>query len=135
MTVRSGLCAKTGIRVEAVAFPYGAWEYHSHTSLIDNAPAKKPLRVFTHASEHDLGTPTACLNGSPFPNRTAAWNAGATDWNTDGHHSWLLAGNRTAAALKRRGYAYRHVYSHGACHCDQRVLMRTLADTLVWLWA
>lgn len=123
---------------EVAAFRYGAWEYHSDRALIASTSPQQPLRIFTHCSEHDLGTPTACLfNGTGavrFPNRTAGWNAGATDWATDGHHNWQLAGNRTAAALRLKGYEYRHVFSTGACHCDGRVLLQTLVDMLVWLW-
>ena len=53
---------------------------------------------------------------------------------TDGHHNWLVAANRTAQALNATGYAYRHIYSVGTGHCDSRVILQTLADTLVWLW-
>lgn len=124
---------------DAKKFPFGAWEFHSHLGLIENSPEVKPLRVFTHNSENDLGTSTACLNingtETVYANRTADWNAGATDWSTDGHHDWRLAGNRTAEALRQRGYAYRHVFSKATCHCDDRALLQTLGDTLTWLWA
>ena len=53
----------------------------------------------------------------------------------DGHHNWLVAGNRTAAALKNAGYTYRHVYALGVGHCDVGMIRATLADTLAWLWA
>lgn len=108
---------------EAIQFPFGAWEYHSHGQLIKNNH-KKDLRVFHHASENDFGTPNGCYNNQSVP--PSLW--------TDGHHNWALAGNLTAAALKSKGYDYRYVYSRATCHCDGRVYLQTIVDTLVWLW-
>ncbi|GAA5482758.1 alpha/beta hydrolase [Haloferula sargassicola] len=96
---------------EEKAFPLGAWEYHSGMKLIENS-ATKPLRIFTHVSEHDLGA-----------ERPEA-----------SHHNWVLANERTAAALKKKGYDYRFVFSQATGHCDRRVFEATLADTLVWMW-
>lgn len=96
---------------EEAAYPLGAWEYHSGMKLIENTPPK-PLRVFLHASEHDLGAT------SP----------------EEKHHNWPMANERTAAALKAKGYHYRHVFSLDSKHCDDRVFDRTMADTLVWVW-
>jgi enterochelin esterase family protein len=92
-------------------FPFGAWEYHSGMKLIENSE-KKPLRIFTHVSEKDLR--------SADPEET--------------HHNWVMAGRRTAEALKAKGYHNRFVFSLGTGHCDHRVFEQTLADTLVWLW-
>ena len=39
---------------EEAKYPLGAWEYHSGMKLIETA-ALKPLRIFTHCSENDLG--------------------------------------------------------------------------------
>src|SRR6185436_20267338 len=39
---------------EEAQYPLGAWEYHSGMQLIANSPMK-PLRIFLHASDHDLG--------------------------------------------------------------------------------
>ena len=39
---------------ETAMYPFGAWEYHSNTKLIESTP-KKPLRIFLHASEDDNG--------------------------------------------------------------------------------
>ena len=72
---------------EEKQFPLGAWEYHSGMKLIENTP-KKPLRIFTHVSEND--------NGSKAPE--------------NGHHNWVMANQRTAAALKAKGYDYRFVF-------------------------
>ncbi len=96
---------------EESQFPLGAWEYHSNMKLIENSE-KKPLRIFTHVSEND--------------NR--AKDAEET------YHNWVMANERTAAALKAKGYDYRFVFSKATKHCDARVFEQTLADTLVWMW-
>jgi len=96
---------------EEAKFPLGAWEYHSGMKLIENTE-KKPLRIFTHVSENDLRPKD--------PEET--------------HHNWVMAGERTAAALDAKGYNHRFVFSLGTGHCDRRVFDQTLADTLVWTW-
>lgn len=92
-------------------YPLGAWEYHSGMKLIENSE-KKPLRIFTHVSEFD--------NRANDPEET--------------YHNWVMANERTADALKAKGYDYRYVFSRGTRHCDKRVFEQTLADTLVWAW-
>src|SRR5712692_4128985 len=96
---------------EEAKYPLGAWEYHSGMKLIENSE-KKPLRIFTHVSENDLRPKD--------PEET--------------HHNWVMAGERTAAALKAKGYHQRFVFTRGTGHCDRRVFEQTLADTLVWVW-
>src|SRR5216117_2549611 len=96
---------------EEAKFPLGAWEYHSGMKLIETSE-KKPLRIFTHVSENDL-RPTD-------PEET--------------HHNWVMAGERTAAALKARGYHQRFLFTRATGHCDRKVFEQTLADTLVWTW-
>src|SRR4051794_13531920 len=96
---------------EEAKYPLGAWEYHSGMKLIENNE-KKPLRIFTHVSEND--------NRPKDPEET--------------HHNWVMAGERTAAALDAKGYHHRFVFSLGTGHCDRRVFELTLADTLVWVW-
>jgi iron(III)-enterobactin esterase len=96
---------------EEAQFPLGAWEYHSGMKLIEKS-GKKPLRIFTHVSENDL----------------RAKDAEGT------YHNWVMAGHRTAAALKAKGYNHRYVFSKATGHCDGKVFNHTLADTLVWLW-
>ncbi len=96
---------------EEADYPLGAWEYHSSMKLIENSE-KKPLRIFTHVSENDL----------------RAADAEAT------YHNWVMANERTAAALKAKGYEYRFVFSRATKHCDRRVFEATLADTLLWMW-
>ncbi|MBS0202336.1 MAG: enterobactin esterase [Planctomycetes bacterium] len=96
---------------EEVMYPLGAWEYHSGKKLIETSE-KKPLRIFTHVSENDIR--------ANDPEET--------------YHNWVMANQRTAAALKARGYDYRYVFSRASRHCDGNVFEQTLADTLVWMW-
>ena len=96
---------------EEAKYPLGAWEYHSGMKLIENSE-KKPLRIFTHVSENDLRPKDL----------------------EETHHNWVMAGERTAAALKAKGYNHRFVFSRGTGHCDRRVFEQTLADTLLWTW-
>jgi enterochelin esterase-like enzyme len=96
---------------EEAKFPLGAWEYHSSMKLIERSE-KKPLRIFTHVSEND--------NRAGDPEET--------------YHNWVMAGERTAAALKAKDYDYRYVFSRATKHCDVKVFEQTLADTLVWMW-
>jgi len=96
---------------EEATYPLGAWEYHSSMKLIENSE-KKPLRIFTHVSEND--------NRADDPEET--------------YHNWVMANERTAAALAAKGYDYRYVFSRASRHCDRKVFEHTLADTLVWMW-
>lgn len=97
---------------EEAQFPLGAWEYHSGMKLIETSEVK-PLRIFTHVSEND--------NRSNDPEET--------------YHNFVMAGLRTEAALAKKGYPHRFIFSKGTGHCDKRVFEHTLADTLVWLWS
>jgi enterochelin esterase family protein len=96
---------------EEAKYPLGAWEYHSSMKLLETSEMK-PLRIFTHVSENDLR---------------------ARD-REETYHNWVMAGHRTAAALKAKGYHHRYVFSLATRHCDRRVFEHDLADTLVWLW-
>jgi iron(III)-enterobactin esterase len=96
---------------EEAKYPLGAWEYHSSMKLIETSE-NKPLRIFTHVSENDLR---------------------ANDVE-ETYHNWVMAGQRTAAALKAKGYHHRFVFTRATTHCDRRVFEQTLADTLVWVW-
>ena len=96
---------------EVALFPFGAWEYHSEMALIKNNP-NKPLRIFLNANENDNGA-------------TAA---------ESGHHNWLMANERTAAALKAKNYHYRYVLGKGAGHCDGKVQSQTIGEALSWVW-
>ena len=96
---------------EEAMYPFGAWEYHSSKSLIANSE-KKELRIFLNVNENDLS-----VND---PEST--------------HHNWLMANQRTAAALMAKGYHYRYVFGRGRGHCDGGVIGSTLADALIWVW-
>lgn len=96
---------------EEKEYPLGAWEYHSSKKLIENAE-NKPLRIFTHVAEKDIR--------ANDPEET--------------YHNWVMANQRTAAALKAKGYDYRYIFSKASGHCDRNVFETTLADTLVWMW-
>src|SRR5881275_3021095 len=96
---------------EEAKFPWGAWEYHTGMKLIETSE-KKPLRIFTHVSENDIRPHDL----------------------EETHHNWVMAGHRTAAALKAKAYDHRFVFSLATGHCDRRVFEQTLADTLVWIW-
>jgi len=92
-------------------YPLGAWEYHSGLRLIASNPVK-PLRIFLNVNENDLGS--------------------LQDEST--HHNWVMANQRTAAALKAKGYHYRFVFGKGVGHCDATLRRNTLPDTLEWMW-
>jgi len=96
---------------EEAQYPLGAWDYHSGLKLIEKTP-KKPLRIFTHVAEFD--------NRANDPEET--------------YHNWVMANERTAAALAAKGYDYRYVFSKASRHCDRNVFEQTLAETLVWMW-
>lgn len=96
---------------ESSLYPLGAWEYHSSMQLIANSEVK-PVRMFLNVNENDLR--------STDPEST--------------YHNWVMANQRTAAALKAKGYHYRYVLAKGVGHCDSRAMKATLADALVWVW-
>ena len=96
---------------EHAMYPDGAWDYHSELDLIVNNP-RKELRVFLNCNQMD--------NGATAPE--------------SGQHNWVIANQRTAAALMTQDYHYRFVYAMQAGHCDGNVQNTTLADTLVWMW-
>jgi enterochelin esterase family protein len=99
---------------ESKTYPLGAWEYHSSKEIIksDTTGKEKQLRIFINANQNDLG----------------ATEAEST------HHNWLMANQRTAAALKAKGFHYKFVEGMGVGHCDGKVQSATLADALVWVW-
>jgi enterochelin esterase family protein len=102
---------QNGTAPEHAMFPDGAWDYHSEVQLIANSP-RKDLRVFLNANEND--------NGATSPEAN--------------HHNWVMANQRTAAALTAKGYHERFIFAKGVGHCDGNVRNATLADSLVWAW-
>jgi enterochelin esterase family protein len=101
-------------KADAALYPHGAWDYHSDKEIIknDTSGKEKVTRFFINANSNDNGA-------------TAA---------ETGRHNWLMANQRTAAALKAKGFHYRFVEGLGAGHCAAPVKDGTLADALIWLW-
>lgn len=99
---------------ESKSYPFGAWDYHSSKEIIKNDATgrEKQLRIFINANQNDLGSTEA----------------------ESTHHNWLMANQRTAAALKAKGFHYKFVEGMGVGHCDGKVQSATLADALVWVW-
>ena len=99
---------------EAAMYPLGAWEYHSSMELIknDTRMRKKFLWILLAVDEND--------NCSTAPE--------------SGHHNGVIANQRTAAALKAKGYHYKFVLGLGQGHCAAKVKAATLADALIWAW-
>ena len=89
---------------EEAKSPLGAWEYHSGMKLIEKSETK-PLRIFTHVSENDLRSKDA----------------------EETNHNWVMAGQRTSAALTAKGYHHRFVFSKAAGHCGHRCQQRQAA--------
>lgn len=97
---------------EVALFPFGAWEYHSDKKLIETTTPNKPLRIFLNVNENDNG------KGRPEAD----------------HHDWIVANQRTAAALKAKDYHYRYVFGKGVGHCAGQVQDATIAEALSWAW-
>jgi len=99
---------------EAATYPEGAWDYHSDKQLIQNDATgrEKLLRIFINVNQNDIG--------STRPE--------------SGKQNWVLANQRTAAALKAKGFHYKFVYGLGEGHCSPNVRNATLADALMWVW-
>jgi enterochelin esterase family protein len=99
---------------EAATYPEGAWDYHSDKQLIQNDTEgrEKLLRIFINVNQNDIG--------STRPE--------------SGKQNWVIANQRTAAALKAKGYHYKFVYGLGESHCSPSVRNATLADALMWVW-
>ena len=89
--------------------PRGAWEYHA--TLVPKS-ARKPIRIWMQVGEKD----------NRFDNPEETW------------HNWPPANNRMADVLEKKGSDYRYVFSMGAGHVDNRVVMQTLPAALEWLW-
>lgn len=89
--------------------PHGAWEYHEN--LIP-AAAKKPIKIWLEVSEKDNG------------------------WDRDeaSLHNWVMANQRMAEVLKKKGYDYRYVFAKNAGHTDGKVTWQTLPSALEWLF-
>jgi enterochelin esterase family protein len=89
--------------------PNGAWDFHQ--TFIPQSE-RKPLRIWTHVSENDLGAT------SPVEQM----------------RNWVIANNRMSEVLKAKGYPYQFVFSEAAGHVDQRVQLQTMPEAFEWVW-
>lgn len=87
--------------------PHGAWEFHD--SLIPNSP-KKPLRLWLEVGDTDMMI------------------------RRDEYHDWVLANERMAQVLAKKGYPYQFVFAKNAKHCDHGVKAETLPLALEYVW-
>jgi iron(III)-enterobactin esterase len=90
--------------------PHGAWEYHENLIM---KTERKPLRIWMQVGEKDNG------------------------WNKDeaSLHNWVMANERMADVLAKKGYAYKYVFCKGAGHVDGKAVGQTLPAALEWLWS
>jgi enterochelin esterase-like enzyme len=89
--------------------PNGAWDFHQ--TFIPNS-LRKPLRIWLHVSENDLGATTL----------------------VEQMRNWVAANNRMAAALKAKGYPYQFVFSEASGHVERSVEMQTMPEAFEWVW-
>lgn len=86
-------------------YPNGAWEHHER--LVDESPMK-PLRVYLHAGERDLGY----------------------DAPASGLHDWVLANEGMLAALSRVRYHVHFGFALATGRCEGSVIDHTLYEAL-----
>jgi enterochelin esterase-like enzyme len=89
------------------ATPHGAWEFHD--SLIPTN-RRKPLRLWLEVGDADNLI------------------------RRDEYHDWVLANERMAKALAKKGYPYQFVFAKNARHCDRGVKAQTLPLALEYVW-
>ncbi len=89
--------------------PNGAWDFHQ---TFIPASARKPMRIWLHVSENDLGAT------SPVEQM----------------RNWVAANNRMAGVLKAKGYPYQFVFSEASGHVDRAVVMQTMPEAFEWVW-
>ncbi|MCU1328781.1 MAG: esterase [Bryobacterales bacterium] len=90
--------------------PHGAWEFHER--LIPNSP-KKPLRIWMEVGDRDNYNPNIMR---------------------DEMHDWVLANEKMAAVLAKKGYHYQFVFATNAGHTDRTVKAQTLPQALQYVW-
>jgi iron(III)-enterobactin esterase len=89
--------------------PHAAYEYPEN--FFPKSPVK-PIRIWMHVSENDLGAQTASAD----------------------MRNWPIANQRLAAVLKSKGYHYQFVYSKNSGHVDNKVIRQTLPQALEYVW-
>jgi enterochelin esterase-like enzyme len=91
-------------------YPHGAWEFHER--LIAKSP-KKPLRIWMEVGDRDNYNPNIMR---------------------DEMHDWVLANERMADVLAKKGYHYQFVFAVNAGHTDRTVKAQTLPQALEYVW-
>ncbi len=89
--------------------PNGAWDYHQ--TFIPGSD-RKPLRLWLHVSENDLGANTPA----------------------EQMRNWVIANNRMADVLKAKRYPYQFVFSEASGHVERSVQLQTLPEAFEWVW-
>jgi enterochelin esterase-like enzyme len=89
--------------------PNGAWDYHQ--TFIPGSE-RKPLRLWLHVSENDLGANTPA----------------------EQMRNWVMANNRMADVLKAKRYPYQFVFSEASGHVERSVQLQTLPEAFEWVW-
>ena len=89
--------------------PHAAYEYPEN--FFPKSPVK-PIRIWMHVSENDLGAQTASAD----------------------MRNWPIANQRLASVLKAKGYHYQFVYSKNSGHVDAKVINQTLPQALEYVW-
>jgi enterochelin esterase-like enzyme len=87
----------------------GAWDFHQ--TFIPQSE-RKPLRIWTHVSENDIGATTPA----------------------EGMRNWVIANPRMSEVMKAKGYPYQFVFAEAAGHVDQRVQLQTMPEAFEWVW-
>ena len=89
--------------------PNGAWDFHK--TFIPQSE-RKPLRIWTHVSENDIGSTTP----------------------EEGMRNWVIANTRMSEVLKAKGYRYQFVFSEAVGHVDQHVQLQTMPEAFEFVW-
>ena len=90
--------------------PHGAWAFHE--KLILKSP-RKPIRIWMEVGDRDLYNPNVMR---------------------DGMHDWVLANERMAQALAKKGYHYQFLFARNAGHVDHATKLQTLPEALEYVW-
>ncbi|MEO8100311.1 MAG: hypothetical protein ABI811_21605 [Acidobacteriota bacterium] len=87
----------------------GAYAYTEQ--LFPDNPVK-PFLIWIHVSENDLGSKAASAD----------------------LRNWVVANERLAGFLKKKGYHYQFVYSKNSGHVDSKVIANRLPQALEYVW-
>lgn len=90
--------------------PGGAWEFHR--TLIPKSP-RKPIRIWLEVGDRDLLNPNVMR---------------------DDMHDWVVANERMAEALAKKGYKYQFIFSRNSGHGNRALKQQTLPEALEYIW-